>query len=93
MPSEPTTARIDARVSSKLHAMVKRAAEIRGQSMTDFVVSALQDAAERAIEQSGFIQLSLADQERFTKALIAPPKVAPALKRALAHRHKLLGSN
>ncbi len=90
MSSETATARLEARVSASLHALLKRAAEIQGRSMTDFVVSAVQDAAERAIEQSGVVRLSLADQERFAKALLAPPKAAPALKRALARRRKLL---
>ena len=58
--------------------------------MTDFVVSAVQDAAQRAIEQAEIIRLSLADQECFAQALLSPPKPVPALKRAFARRGKLL---
>jgi uncharacterized protein (DUF1778 family) len=60
--------------------------------MTDFVVSAVQDAAQQAIAQSEVIRLSLADQECFAKALLSPPKPAPALKRAFARHRKLVGA-
>ena len=59
-------------------------------TMTDFVVSAVQDAAQRAIEQAEVIRLSLADQECFAQALLSPPQPAPALERAFARRRKLL---
>lgn len=90
MPTTISTARLEARISTELHATLKRAAEIQGRTMTDFVVSAVQDAAQRAIEQSGVIRLSLADQECFATALLSPPKPSPALKRAFARRKKLL---
>ena len=92
MPSAISTARLEARISSDLHAMLKRAAEIQGRTMTDFVVSAVQDAAQRAIEQAEVIRLSLADQECFAQALLSPPQPVPALKRAFARRHKLMGT-
>lgn len=60
MPSR--TARLEARISTELHSVLKRAAEIQGRTMTDLVVSAVQDAARRAIEQTEVIRLSLADQ-------------------------------
>lgn len=85
-----TTARLEARISSDLHSMLRRAAELQGRTMTDFVVSAVQDAAQRAIEQAEVIRLSRADQECFAKALLSPPQPAPALERAFARRNKLL---
>ena len=72
--------------------LLKRAAEIQGRSMTDFVVAAVQDAAHRAIEESEVVRLSMADQECFAQALLSPPKPAPALKRAFDRRRKLLGT-
>lgn len=84
------TARLEARISTDLHAMLKRAAEIEGRTMTDFVVSAVQNAARSAIEQAEVIRLSLADQECFAQALLSPPQPTPALKRAFARRSKLV---
>jgi uncharacterized protein (DUF1778 family) len=60
--------------------------------MTDFVVSAVQDAAQRAIEQAEVIRLSLADQQCFAQALLNPPEPTAAMKRAFASRTKLLKS-
>jgi uncharacterized protein (DUF1778 family) len=42
--------------------MLKRATELQGRTMTDFVVTAVQDAAQRAIEQAEVIRLPMADQ-------------------------------
>lgn len=52
MPVVITTARLEARISTDLHSMLKRAAEIQGRTMTDFVVSAVQDAAQH---QAGIV--------------------------------------
>lgn len=84
------TARLEARISFDLHATLKRAAELQDRTMTDFVVSAVQEAAQRAIEQAEIIRLSLKDQECFAQALLSPPEPTPALQRAFARRHKLL---
>ncbi len=92
MSSTISTARLEARISTDLHALLKRAAEIQGRTMTDFVVSAVQDAAQRAIEQAEVMRLTLADQECFARALLAPPEPAPALTRAFERRRKLLGA-
>jgi uncharacterized protein (DUF1778 family) len=90
MSTTSSTARLEARISTDLHLILKRAAELQGRTMTDFVVAAVQDAAQRAIEEAGIIRLSLADQECFAQALLSPPKPAPALERAFARRSKLL---
>ena len=84
------TARLEARISTDLHSMLKRAAELQGRTMTDFVVAAVQDAAQRAIEQAEIIRLTLADQECFAQALLSPPQPKSAWKRAFARRGKLL---
>ena len=80
----------EARISNDLHSMLKRAAELQGRTMTDFVVSAVQDAAQRAINQAEVVRLTLKDQEAFAQALLSPSKPAPALKRAFSRRKKLL---
>jgi uncharacterized protein (DUF1778 family) len=90
MSTAIATARLEARISTDLHLMLKRAAELEGRTMTDFVVSAVQDAAKRAIEQAEVIRLSLVDQDCFANALLKPPKPSPALKRAFNRRSKLL---
>lgn len=90
MSTPSSTARFELRISTDLHAQLKRAAELQGRTMTDFVVAAVQDAAQRAIEQAEIIRLSLADQACFAQALISPQQPAPALERAFTCRSKLI---
>ena len=90
MPPATSTARLEARISAELHATLKRAAELQDRTVTDFVIAAVQEAAQRAIQQAGVITLSLADQERFARAMVSPPKPNAALKRAFAGRRKLI---
>ena len=85
--AQTRSTRLEARIAPRALAVVKRAAEIQGRSVSDFVVAAAQEAAERTIKQTQLIQLSLRDQERIAKALLNPPKPNGALKRAFkAHR-------
>lgn len=90
MTATVATSRLEARITTDLHALLKRAAEVQGRTMTDFVISAVQDAAQRAIEQSDVMRLSLSDQMCFAEALLSPPKASPALERAFARRQKLV---
>ncbi|MET3431346.1 uncharacterized protein (DUF1778 family) [Herbaspirillum seropedicae] len=87
-----SSARLEARISPELQQLLKRAAEIEGRTLTDFVVTAVQEAAQRAIEQAEVVRLSLQDQQRFADALLAPPPASAALRRAMARHDKLLRS-
>lgn len=90
MTAASTTARLEARISNDLHALLRRAAEIEGRTMTDFVVAAVREAAQRAVEQAEVVRLTLEDQQCFAQALLSPPKPNAALKRAIARKRKLL---
>jgi uncharacterized protein (DUF1778 family) len=91
MPQEPSrTARIEARIAPDALAIVKRAAELQGRSVSDFVVAAAQDAAQRTIEETQIIRLSLEDQRAFAEAILNPPAPTPALKRAFRRRRDLI---
>ena len=86
-----STARLEARLPVDVHAMLKRAAEIEGRTLTDFVVAAASAAARKTIEDTEMIRLSVEDQERFAKALINPSPLTPAMKRAIARHRSLFG--
>jgi uncharacterized protein (DUF1778 family) len=81
------TARLEARITPDLQTLLKRAAELDGRSVTDFVITAAQEAAERRIEQAHVIRLSLEDQYAFAEAILNPPEPTPALMRAF-RRHR-----
>jgi uncharacterized protein (DUF1778 family) len=83
MPREPSrTERLEARIAPDALAVVKRAAELQGRSVSDFVVAAAQEAAHRMIEETQIVRLSLADQRAFAEAIINPPPANDALRRA-----------
>ena len=87
------TARIEARLSPDALEIVKRAAEIQGRSVSDFVVTAAQEAAHKAIEETQIIRLSMEDQQRFVGLLLNPPPLSQALERArLAHSQMVVES-
>jgi uncharacterized protein (DUF1778 family) len=84
------TARLEARLPADIHAMLKRAAEMQGRSLTDFVVSAARDAAQRTIEDAEILRLSMEDQRLIAEALLNPPKPNPALRQAFKKRKQLI---
>ena len=92
MNNQTTTARLEARIAAEVHTLLKRAAEIEGRTLTDFVVAAASAAARKTIEDAGVVRLSAADQQRFAAALIDPPKLKPPMKRAVARHRKLIAS-
>jgi uncharacterized protein (DUF1778 family) len=88
--SQTRSTRLEARISPDALATVKRAAEIQGRSVSDFVVAAAHEAARKAIEESHIIQLSLEDQRALATALLHPPAPVPALRRARNTHRRLI---
>jgi uncharacterized protein (DUF1778 family) len=84
------TARIEARIAPEVLAVVKRAAEIQGRSVSDFVVSAAQEAAHRTIEETQIIRLSVEDQRAFAEAILNPPPLTPAMESAIERYRKVI---
>ena len=84
------TARIEARIAPDALAVVKRAAEMQGRSISDFVVAAAQEAANKTIEEANIIRLSIEDQQRFADLVLNPPGLSPALKRARKGHSRLI---
>jgi uncharacterized protein (DUF1778 family) len=90
MAQGSTAARLEARLPAKVHKLLKRAAEIQGRTLTDFVVAAAHEAACRTIEEAEVVRLSFEDQRRIATAILKPPAPAPALRRAFRRRKALL---
>ena len=87
------TARIDARIAPDALMIVKRAAELQGRSVSDFVVTAAQEAANSAIEEAQIIRLSVADQHAFAAAILDPPAPSAGLRNAaLAYKKQIAAS-
>ncbi len=84
------TARIEARISPDALAIVRRAAEIQGRSVSDFVVAAAQEAAQKAVSEVEVIRLSREAQEQFVATLLNPPPPSEALLGAFKRHRSLI---
>jgi len=84
------TERLEVRTTSAQKRLIERAAELRGTSVTDFVVSNIQAAAAETVRE--FESLFLRDEARevFVRTLLHPPEPNDVLK-AAATRHRQLG--
>ncbi len=84
------TARVEARIAPDALLVVRRAAELQGRSVSDFLVAAALKDAHQTIEDAQIIRLSVDDQQRFADMLLKPPPLAPAMRRALKARKRLI---
>lgn len=75
-------ARLEARVTQQQKELVRRAADLSGLTLSDFVVSSLQSAAEEAIRTHQVIELTARSTEAFVTALWDPPAPSERLRAA-----------
>jgi uncharacterized protein (DUF1778 family) len=87
-----SAARLEARLPRAVMGRLKRAAEIRGRTVTDFVVAAADEAACRAIEETEIVRVSIEGQRQIAAAILNPPAATPALKRAAKRYRELFGA-
>ena len=87
MPSK--IERLEARVPKELKALLQRAANIEGRSLTDFIVKAAREAATRTVEQAEVIKLTARDQKIFSEALLQPYAPNARLRQAASRYRKL----
>lgn len=74
-PGRARAQRLETRVTAEQKNLIERAAALQGRTITDFVLTSVQDAAQRTIERHQQIELSLRDSEAFVKALLNPRPV------------------
>jgi uncharacterized protein (DUF1778 family) len=86
-------ARLEARISPETKAILQKAADLEGRTLTDFAVASAQAEAYRVIERHQTLKLSAEDSEAFVEALLNPPKPNDALKAAaLRYKRAMNGS-
>lgn len=67
--------RLEARVTAEQKTLIEHAAALQGRTVTDFVLTSVQDAARRAIEAHQQIELSVRDSQAFVDALLNPKPI------------------
>jgi uncharacterized protein (DUF1778 family) len=66
-------ARLEARVTEEQKQLMEKAASLRGQNLTEFMVSVLAEASYRVIKDSSLLELTERDRTTFANALLNPP--------------------
>jgi len=85
--------RLEARVNAAQKLLMERAAALRGQTLTQFVLDSAVRSAEETIEQNDIITLSARDSLIFAEALLAPAQPNRHLQEALADYKRTVQSS
>ena len=83
--------RLEACITKEQKEIFQRAAEIQGQTLTDFVISSVMNAAKQIIQENEMMILSRQDQEVFVEALLNPPEPSAKLKTAVQRYKQNMG--
>jgi uncharacterized protein (DUF1778 family) len=84
--------RLEARITAEQKSLIERAAALQGRTVTDFVLTSVQDAARRAIEEHNQLALSVRDSEAFVDALLNPKPVNDRLRDTVRRYRERAGS-
>jgi len=78
----------NARLPKRVKNAIQRAADLRGQSLSDFVLGSAYDRAIETISAEDVVRLSARDSEAFARAILEPARTkGPVIAKFLAaHR-------
>lgn len=82
--------RLEARITQAQKALLKKAAELQGRTISDFVVQAASEAAIRVVQEHQVIDLTAREQAVLIQALLNPPAPGPRLRFAARRYHKTM---
>ncbi len=83
--------RLEVRCTLEQREIIDKAVDLSGRSITDFVLSAVQEAAVQTIKDFETMKLNTQDSLVLAKALLSPPKPNAKLRTA-AERFKAAAS-
>lgn len=89
--SRTRSERLEARVTAEQKNLIERAAALQGRTVTDFVLTSVQDAARRAIEEHQQLELSVRDSEAFVDALLHPKPIGDRLRETVRRYREATG--
>ena len=82
--------RLAARVTPKQKELFQRAADLTGRTLTDFIISSAEAAAEEAVRTRQVIELTTEDTKVLVAALLNPPKPNERLRAAARSYRELV---
>lgn len=83
--------RLEARVTAEQKTLIEHAAALQGRTVTDFVLTSVQDAARRAIEEHRQLDLWVRDSRAFVDALLHPTPVNDRLRETVRRYRDVTG--
>jgi uncharacterized protein (DUF1778 family) len=83
--------RLEIRLTEAQKRLLQRAADVRDESLTEFVTRVSETAARKELEKSGVLVLSREDQEVLVRALLDPPPPNAELSRAVRRYRRVVG--
>lgn len=83
--------RLEARVTADQKALIEHAAALEGRSITDFVLTSVQEAAKRAIAEHEVVKLSVRDSKAFVEALLSPREPSAEMRARAEHYTTVIG--
>jgi len=86
-PKRKTRERIDVRLLREQKIFIEKAANIKGLTVTDFIIQNAVENAQKTIRDHEVWTLELPDAELFAAALAAPASITPRMA-AAAGRYK-----
>lgn len=91
-PTRTRAERLETRVTAEQKRLIEQAEALQGRSVTDFVLSSVQEAAKRTIEEHQRLELSLRDSQAFVEALLNPPAPNDRLRETVARYRQTMGA-
>ena len=85
-PERTTT--FNARLPQRMKSVMQRAADLRGQTLSEFVLGSAYDRAIATISDENVLRLSQRDSEAFARALAEPAKVDDAVLTRFREAHQ-----
>lgn len=89
--SQKSLARLEARVDAQIKARWQQAADLQGITLTDFIITSLQESASKIIQQHQTMKLSKKDTIAFVDAVLNPPQPNENLIAAAKEYQKIIG--
>ena len=78
---ETRSKRFNLRTTPRQERLIRVAADCRGLNVTDFIIESACEKAEQTLADKTHFVLDQAHWDLFMKALDAPPKIIPQIKR------------
>jgi len=89
--SSKSLARLEARVDRELKARWQQAADLEGRTLTDFIISSMQESADKVIQRHQRMKLNQQDSQNFVETLMNPPEPNAQLIKAAAKYTEIMG--